>query len=273
MNQRLEKKKRRSQLLFGGISGLLVLCLFFLWQGRGAHSAQRAHFSAAASLKEVLEEITAQFHHDHPQIEITLDFGGSGAIRQKVLAGAPIDGVFLASEKEITDLVETGSVHKIQPILTNKLVVIQPTNANVSGGDLINQLRNAEVIAIGEGQSVPAGAYALEVFDQLALTNELQEKLVQAADVRQVMSYVASGNADLGIVYATDALLSQKVTVTAQIDPTYHNRILYTSALVTDSFHQEAAAIFQKYLRSEKARRVFQAAGFSFIEEEGEAFQ
>ncbi|WP_054114379.1 molybdate ABC transporter substrate-binding protein [Enterococcus sp. RIT-PI-f] len=271
MNQRSGKKKMRNQLFFGGISGLLVLCLFFLWQGREAHSAQRAHFSAAASLKDVLEEITAQFHLDHPQIEITLDFGGSGAIRQKVLAGAPIDGVFLASEKEITDLVEAGSVEKIQPILTNQLVVIQPTNANVSDGDLINQLRSAEVIAIGEGQSVPAGTYALEVFDHLALTNELQDKLVQAADVRQVMYYVASGNADLGIVYATDALVSQKVTVTAQIDPTYHNRILYTSALVTDSSHQEAAMIFQKYLRSEKAKHVFQVAGFSFVEEESEA--
>ena len=66
---------------------------------------------------------------------------------------------------------------------------------------------------------MPAGKYTKEVLEHLGLWLPLQDKLVMGSDVRQVLTHVVMGNADYGIVYASDAFISDKVIVVAEADP------------------------------------------------------
>lgn len=221
--------------------------------------------SAAASLKEALTDLQKEFQEKNPQIKISLDFDGSGAICNKVLAGAPIDGVVLASENDLVQLAEKNVVAKSSALLKNTLVLVTPKAENNTGG-LTEILKKANKIAIGEASSVPAGKYAKETLTTLGLNEALQDKLVAASNVRQVLSYVEAGNADCGFVYATDALISDKVKVAAEVPAAYHAPIIYSYASLKGAKDVEAVTQFFDYLQSANGKKVFETYHFSMAE-------
>ena len=81
---------------------------------------------------------------------------------------------------------------------------------------------------------------------------DVESKVVYAKDVRQVLSYVETGNVEAGIVYKTDALVSDKVKIVASADPATHTPIIYPVGIIKDSKHYEAAKDFYEYLQSEE---------------------
>jgi molybdate transport system substrate-binding protein len=120
-----------------------------------------------------------------------------------------------------------------------------------------------KLIALGDPNSVPAGDYGKQVLTSLGLWDAVQSRLVLAKDVRQVLSYVETGNADAGIVYATDARESSKVRVTATAPPGSHTPVVYPVAVLTGSRHEAGARSFVAYLAGEEARAVFIRHGFT----------
>ncbi len=220
------------------------------------------NYSAAASLQPALTSIYKTYHEAHPNITIDFDFAGSGAIRQKVLAGAPIDGVFLASTSDMEKLGDKVTAES--SALGNELVAVVPATSTASGS-ISELVQKAKKIAIGEPATVPAGMYASQTLTKLDLTKTAQSKLVEGSDVTQVLSYVAAGNADLGFIYKTDAATNKNVKIVATVPASDHAAIIYPLATIkgTNKAETDATEAFNSYLKSDAAKKVFEAYKFT----------
>ena len=224
--------------------------------------------SAAASLEDALEASTPDFHAAYPAIDISYNFGASGALQQQIEQGAPADIFFSAAAKQMDALAEKGLILKDsrQDVLTNSLVLIAPAQSQIAVTD-IAQLKEAEVsvVAVGEFRSVPAGQYAEQVFTKLNLLEPLLSKLVFSNSVRGVLAAVESGNADVGMVYATDAALSERVKVLATAPAATHQPIVYPIAVVSNSPNPDAAKTLIAFLQTPAAQTKFKEFGFGVV--------
>jgi molybdate transport system substrate-binding protein len=234
--------------------------------GSAPASASEITVSAAISLKDALDEIGKEYEARHPGVEVVANYGGSGTLRNQIEQGAPVDAFFSASEKDMDALNAKGL---IQPdtrrdIVANTLVLIVPADRD-SGIHDFKDLASAQVktIAIGEPATVPAGMYAQQAFAALGLTAAVHGKLVLAKDVRQALTYVATGNADAGVVYSTDARITSKVRVVATAPANSHDPIVYPAAVLKGAHDASAARALVEYLGAEDAKVIFQKYGFT----------
>ena len=115
---------------------------------------------------------------------------------------------------------------------------------------------------MGEPRSVPAGEYADQVFKKLGIFEQVKPKLVLANNVRQVLAAVESGDADAGLVYATDAKISSKVKVVVAADEKYHSAIVYPMAVIKTSKNIPAGKEFLNFLSSNQAKAILRKYGF-----------
>jgi molybdate transport system substrate-binding protein len=220
--------------------------------------------SAAISLKDALDEIAHLYSAEELGVVVHFNLGGSGTLQRQIEQGAPVDIFISASPKEMDglaakDLLLTGAR---RDLVRNSVVLIVPAGTSTvsSFQDLTKPA--AKIISIGEPQTVPAGKYAQETLTLLGLYDQVKAKLVLAKDVRQVLTYVETGNADAGIVYATDAKISSKVSVVATAPEDSHSPVLYPGAVIKNSANTAAAKQFLDFLASAKAKAVFQKYGF-----------
>jgi len=147
-------------------------------------------------------------------------------------------------------------------ILENALVLITPAGSiNIRG---IQDLKSSAVrtIALGKPSTVPAGMYATQTLEHFGLLGTLQKKIVYAKDVRAVLVYVDTGNADAGFVYRTDALTSSKVRIAATAPPASHDPIVYPAAVLKTSRNPQAARALLEFLEGTDAQHTFSKYGF-----------
>ena len=221
--------------------------------------------SAAASLKDTMDVIQSTYQEEHPEVTLKFNFGGSGSLQQQISQGAPADLFFSAAEDKFDVLVEDDSIAKEDGVdlLGNSLVLVVPKeNQSIKG---FEDLAKAEIdkISIGTPETVPAGKYAKESLKKTDLWKDVESKVVYAKDVRQVLSYVETGNVAAGIVYKTDAMVSDKVNIVATADPETHTPIIYPVGIIKDSKNYEEAKDFYSYLQNNDALKVFQEYGFT----------
>jgi molybdate transport system substrate-binding protein len=248
------------RMVLSGIPALVLLC------GLNPCSAQTKTVltvSAAASLTDALQEIETAYRHDHPAVELRNNFGSSGTLAREIEQGAPVDVFLSAASKPMDELqaqalIVPGSRHNL---LRNALVLIAPNGSHLAGfSQLVDP--SVRVVAIGDPASVPAGLYGQQTLASLHLLDALRPKLVLAKDVRQVLAYVETGNADSGLVYATDALSSSKVRIIATAPDATHDPIVYPAAAVAHGPNEAAARAFVDFLASQVARAIFVRRGF-----------
>lgn len=221
--------------------------------------------SAAISLKESLEEIKKLYQSSQPNVTITYNFGASGGLQKQIEQGAPVDVFLSAATKQIDALQTKGLLLEgtQKNLLENRLVLITPANSQAS---LYNfkDLATSPIkrIAIGEPRSVPVGQYAEEVFKSLGILDQIRSKLVLGNNVRQVLTFVESGNVDAGIVYTTDAKTSTRIKVVATAPENSHSPIIYPLAVIKSSKNPTVAKAFVEFLGSSQAKAVFSKYGF-----------
>lgn len=240
----------------------LALLLFILSAcGTNGEEETTLTIAAASSLSDAMKELSATYEEEHPDTEIVLNFASSGVLANQIRQGAPIDVFLLASKDHYRELVK-GDL--IDPelhtnLLSNQLVLISNEATSLTGWDDLLSDRIGR-IAIGTPETVPAGAYAKEALQSLQMMDKLDEQMIFGKDVRQVLTYVETGNADAGIVYRTDYLTSNKVSLVAEAPSDAYSPIIYPAGVVKDA--QEEAETFFTYLRSEEAMKTFKKYGF-----------
>jgi molybdate transport system substrate-binding protein len=223
--------------------------------------------SVAASLTDAAADLEKLYQEEHSNVSFTFNPASSGKLQQQIEQGAPADVFISAAEDKMDALEEKDLIIKEtrKDILKNSIVlIVAKDNTTVKG---FNDLNNAKgKIALGEPESVPAGKYAQESLTSMNLWDQVQAKAVYAQDVRQVLAYVESGDAEAGIVYKTDAQISDKVKIAAQAEGSTHSSLVYPVAVVKASENQEAARDFVEFLSSDEAQAVFEKYGFTTIE-------
>lgn len=225
--------------------------------------------SAAASLNEALIEIKKSFEKENPQIKLLFNIGGSGALKQQILQGAPVDLFLSAARDPFDELIQAGLIEKQTQVdlLGNQLILVtnKETPANINGfSDL--KLGKVNKIAIGIPQSVPAGKYAKQTLEYLGLWENLEPIVIQTKDVRQALTYVETGNVDAGIVYMTDVHVSDKVKVVATADEQTHESIIYPAGVIKSSVKKKEAELFLSYLQGKPAKTIFENYGFIVLD-------
>jgi molybdate transport system substrate-binding protein len=242
---------------------LIFLAVVFLDLATGF--GDQVNVSAAISLKEALTDIASLYQADTSN-HADLNFGASGTLAAQIKQGAPVDLFISAGNKEVNALVAAKLVDPAtrQVVAGNRLVLIVPrdfANPPAKFEDLLSD--RFRHIAIGEPKVVPAGQYAMQTLKSAGLDEKLSSKLIMAENVRQVLLYVMRGEAEAGLVYATDAAAAgDAVRVAIQADDSAHDPIVYP-AVIVQSGHYSAARQFLKYLDSDKACHIFLAHGFT----------
>ncbi|BDH61537.1 molybdate ABC transporter substrate-binding protein [Lysinibacillus sp. PLM2] len=222
--------------------------------------------SAASSLKEVLEEMVVEFQTQHKGIEVKFNFAASGTLKQQIEQGAPVDIFISASVDKFEELKDQSYIEDEIQLVSNELVLITSTN-----NQNLNQLLDIrkmkgnefEKISIGTPSIVPAGDYAKQALMNLGIFDDIQDKIVYAKDVRQVLTYVETENVQAGFVYKTDAITSNKVKVIGNVGPEYHDPINYPAGILRNSKYPEESKLFLEYLNSEAVNSIWMKNGFS----------
>lgn len=224
---------------------------------------------AAASLSDALNELVPLFEQANPGVKVRLNLAASGSLQQQIEQGAPADLFIPAGSKQMDALADKGLTNKelTRNLLTNDLVMVVPADSPadaLTAGDLAGQAIGT--IAVGQPESVPAGMYAQQYLESAGLWDQLQSRIVFAKDVRQVLTYVASGNVDAGFVYGSDAAGEPKVKAAMTVDHASHDPIEYPAAVLAESGHPEQAGLLYDYLFSKEAGEIFVKYGFKLAD-------
>jgi molybdate transport system substrate-binding protein len=221
---------------------------------------------AAASTADVME-MAAWEYEKRSGVKITLNTGASSGLAKQIIEGAQAD-LFLSADERWMDEVEKAA--RVKPetrrdLLSNRLVLIAPAGSALQitpakGFELDRMIPAAARIALADPAHVPAGRYARESLEWLNWWQFVEPRMVPAADVRAALRLVELGEADLGIVYATDVRGSSKLRMLGSLPDESHSPIRYPIA-VCEGASPDALA-FAEFLRGRDMKKVFRGAGF-----------
>ncbi len=219
---------------------------------------------AAASLSDALTE-AVKTCPVATHVEVRFNFGGSGTLARQIEAGAPADLFISADEQRVDRLEHAGLlfVGTRRDLLANQLVVI--VNArHPAAVTALPDLAKAAIgrLVIGEPATVPAGTYAQQLLAKAGVWDDVQGRLIRVENVRAVLAVVASGDADAGIVYRTDARISDAVKIAVAVPLADGPRVVYAAAVVRDASQAEAARALLEQLAAPAAQAVFARFGF-----------
>lgn len=221
--------------------------------------------SAAASLTDVMKEIAQMYEKENPNVKLTFSFGASGALQTAIEQGAPSDIFLSAAQKQMNALEKGGLLADgtKKDLLVNKVVLITPKDSKAGIADFKDVTsEKVKRIALGEPKGVPVGQYSEEIFTSLNSLDQVKAKAAYGSDVRQVLTWVESGEVDCGIVYATDAATSKKITVAAEAPAGSHKPVIYPAAALKSSKNLAQAKAFLAYLSKPEVSKVFEKYGF-----------
>lgn len=246
-------------------SVLRILCLLILgsasWRPAAAEEIQ---LFAAASLTDALQEIAATYEKESGD-KLLLNLAASSTLARQIQEGAPADLFFSADEEKMNGLERKGLVLQgtRRSLLSNTLVVVVPADSNLKIGS-VQDLATSKVraLALAEPQSVPAGIYAKEYLRSVKLWSKIIDKVVPLDNVRAALAAVEAGNVEAGIVYKTDAQISQEVKIAFEVPAAEGPKISYPLAVMAESRKQAAARKLLAYLESPAALEVFRRYGF-----------
>jgi len=243
-----------------------IICVLM---GAPAQAQQSVTVFAAASLRNALDEVNAAFSKASG-VRVTASYEASSALARQIEHGAPAD-VFICADERWMDYAAERKLIRPQTridLLGNKLVLIAAADSNIakveigSGFD-IARLAGDGRIAVADVQAVPAGLYAKAALQTLGAWAAAQPKLAQGQNVRATLSFVARGEAPIGIVYATDARIEPKVKVIGTFPKDAYPRIVYPAAETAGG--RATAVAYLQFLRSLAAKAIFERYGFSFL--------
>lgn len=229
-------------------------------------AAETVTIFAAASTTDALQEIAASFRQE-TGIEVTPVLAASSTLAKQIAHGAPADLYLSADEAWMDYLAARGRIeaHSRVDLLSNRLALIAPAESSLklepAPGFPLSAALGSRPLALADPSHVPAGRYAKAALLALGVWESLEGRLAFAGDVRGALALVARGEALAGIVYLSDAAISERVRVVATFPADSHPPIRYPLALVAAAPSSGALA-FYRYLLGPPAMAVFERHGF-----------
>ena len=223
---------------------------------------------SASSLTDVMGEIGKAYQEAVPGVRITFVFDSSGTLQSQIEAGAVADVFVSAAQKQMNALEEKGLIKSDsrRDLLVNKVVLIVPKDSGLALKGFEDVAADqVKMVAIGE-ESVPVGQYTQAIYEHLGLWEAVKAKANLGQNVRAVLAWVESADADCGVVYATDAASTDQVRVVAEAPEGSHAPVVYPAAVVEGTKNAEAAQAFLDYLSGPEARALFVKAGFEPVQ-------
>ncbi len=221
---------------------------------------------AAASLTNVMNDIAADYKRE-TGAKVRLSFASSAILARQIEFGAPAALFISANRRWVDYLGDRATLAPDSPvkIAGNRLVLIAQTDLNaepdISFTDALSRL-GANRLAMAAPDTVPAGIHARQALEALGLWKALEKQIAPAANVRSALALVESGAAPYGIVYATDAYISTRVSLIAAVPAELHSPIEYWAVIMKQNDGKKARQ-FLKFLQSGASKLRFQAYGFS----------
>jgi molybdate transport system substrate-binding protein len=221
---------------------------------------------AAASMKNALDAVAAGWTEG----KVTISYAATPALAKQIEQGAPAD-VFVSADldwmKYLSERNLTRKDTETQ-LLGNRIVLVAAADSAASvtiapGFDLAGMLEGGR-LAMANVDAVPAGKYGKAALEALGVWESVSGSVAQAENVRAALALVSTGEAPLGIVYATDAKADPRVKVLATFPADSHPAIIYPVAILSGS-KNAAAAGFLRYMQGDSARAVFEGQGFSVL--------
>lgn len=218
--------------------------------------------SAAASTAQPLEEVIAAYGGD-----VVAVFGASGALARQIEAGAPADLFLSANPRWMDHLVDGGDVDVDAPstLFSNRLVLIGPSGSAplpLTPEAFAERLDGGR-LAMGDPSAAPVGRYGQEALRHHGLWSIAEAALAPMRDTTTATTFVARGEATLGLVYASDAEGAAGVAVVAELPPGGHAPIRYLAAPIVPAENAAATDAFLAFLKGPEASEIFAAHGFT----------
>ncbi|SDI08156.1 molybdate transport system substrate-binding protein [Planococcus glaciei] len=227
-----------------------------------ADNSEELLISSASSLTDVMLSAEKAFNQTHPDVEVAFNFGSSSKLRNQIEQGAPVDLFLSASAQDVDMLKKDGLVQEqtIQNFAENRLVLASV--GQLKETDPVQLLKDSKgVVAVGEPESVPIGFYTKKALSGIGVWDSLEGSLIFAKDARQVLSYIESGNAEMGVIYSSDAAQSTNLQTAIGL-PQDGLEIVYPAAIVEGTNNKEAAEAFLEFLMSEEGQQLLEEYGF-----------
>ncbi|MBN8553044.1 MAG: molybdate ABC transporter substrate-binding protein [Caulobacterales bacterium] len=259
---------RRSVLALLGATLATTAC-----SARPEGAARALSVFAAASLTEALDAALAEFE-SQTGLETQAVYAGSAQLARQIQNGAPAD-LFISADAEWMDWLEARGridVAARHTLAGNRLVLISPASGDTRRLDLTPgpALSRRFLARLSDGRlataepEVPAGRYGRQALTALGLWTSLEPHLAPAENVRAALTLVARGEAELGIVYQTDAIAEPNVAIVAEFADDLHSPIVYPAAPVLQPAMQaESCARLMDYLSGSDGQQIFQRFGFA----------
>ena len=248
----------------------LFLGLFSVGYGSQAVAAEKSEitFFAAASATNALTEI-ANLYETQGNGKVNLSFASSSTLAKQIDSGAPVQ-LFLSANQEWMDFLAKND--RLEPdtradILGNRLVVIVPADSPIkevtiaSGLDIAALLGADGLLAVADPAHVPVGMYAKTALEKLGLWAQVDGRIAPAKDVRAGMALVERKESPLGIVYGSDAVISDKIRVVGTFPADSHPAIDYPVAVMKGQ-NTEAAQAFLQFIVASDAKAIWAKYGF-----------
>lgn len=224
--------------------------------------AEEMTVSAAASLTDVFNELIGDFEKQHPGLKVNANYAASTPLLRQIMAGAPVDVFATADQQTMDKASKEGLIHidSRKNFAGNTLALIMPKGSKKAAR--LQDLTDLKRIAIGDPDSVPAGRYAREALTNAGMWDKLHPAFILCTNVRQALGYVATGEADAGFVYGTDAAsMGDKIEKAFTI--TGHKPIIYPMAVAKTGANEKMARAFTDFTLSTEGRAILAKYGFS----------
>ena len=249
------------------LATVLIVC-FCISAGLSQAETRDITVSAAISLKNAFEKI-GRLYEAKQGAKVLFNFGASGDLMTQIAGGAPVDVFASAAQKDMDEAENQGFIVAATRvnIASNSVVLVVPAGAKKSlrsfEGLVASDIKK---IAIGNPKTVPAGRYAVDVFNYYKLLPAIKDKFIFTENVRQVLDYVARDEVDAGVVYATDAAARPKETIIIAVAPeTSHKPVIYPIAIMKGTKSETLAKAFISLVLSPEGQKILQKYGFKAI--------
>lgn len=224
---------------------------------------------AAASMKNALDEVDAAYTAK-TGVKIIASYAASSVLARQIEQGAPAD-VFVSADTDWMDYATSKKTIN-EPtrvnLLGNSIVLIAPkdseiNNVTIAQGFDLAKLAGDGRIATGDVKSVPVGKYAKAALEKLGAWTAAEPKFAMAESVRAALTLVARGEANLGIVYSTDAKVEPGVKIVGTFPESSHPAIIYPVAATTNA--KPGTNDYLAFLRTSAAKTILEKYGFKFL--------